>query len=255
MTQQIRDKIKYEGEDYCHINFIFPYNDKKVKFPYKSFVAPHTALRKGFHVSAEVKDSKLIITKFFGFINDKLGSRISIGISDVFKEEKLPLFADWFSGKIKCFLGGDLVSCEELLILHFDKGLLNKTSSMNRKVYFRNISVRSILDEEIKNVKLSFEHSKGCFREIRKYEKIFWIESFNDDDDNFQTYDEIRRDDESVTLSLKKYEPNDVAEYLVKTLIKEGKMQYSRDNGESWNHLYKVKIIKKPLKTTRKIIS
>jgi hypothetical protein len=251
MTQQIRDKIKYEGEDYCHINFIFPYNDKKVKFPYKSFVAPHTALRKGFHVSAEVIDSKLIITEFFGFINDKLGSRISIGISNVFKEEKLPLFADWFSGKIKCFLGGDLVSCEEILILHFDKGLLNKTSSINRRVYFRSISIGSILDKEINKVKLAFEHSKGCFREIRMRGDIFWIESFNDNNEIYQIYNEISRDDESVTMSLKKYESNDDAEYLVKTLIKEGKMQYSRDNGNFWSDLYEVEIIINPLKTTR----
>ena len=250
MTQQIRDKIKYDGKDYCHINFIFPYNDKKIKFPYKLFVAPHTALRKGFHISAEVIDSKLIITKFFGFINDKLGSRISIGISDVIKEEKLPLFADWFSGKIKCFLGGDLVSCEELLILHFDKGLITETSSMKRRDYFRSISIRSILDKEINKVKLAFEHTKGCFREIRMRGDIFWIESFNDNDEIYQTYNEISRDDESVTMSLKKYEKNDVAEYILKTLIKEGKMQYSRNNGKSWNNLYDVKIIKKPLKTT-----
>jgi hypothetical protein len=249
MTEQIKDKIRYREQDYCHIDFIFPFKneigkDEAVNFPYDSLVAPHTALTKGFQVSSEVIDKKLVITEFRAFVQGEDESRKKIEISDVIKNAKLPLFASWFSGKIKCFLGNDLVSCEEIVILHFEKGLLTDTSGMSRRRFFRNISIRHILEREINNVKLSFEHTKGFFREIRLRGQISWIESFTDDDENFQTYDEISRDAESVTMSLKNYEPNDSKEYLVKTLLDEGKMQYSIDNGKSWNYLYEVAIKK-----------
>jgi hypothetical protein len=255
MTDQLKDKIKYEGEDYCHFNFIFPYKDekikdKKIKFPYDSIVAPHTALWKGFHTSAEVIDKRLLITEFFGYVKDKVVARKRIEISYVVEDAKLPLFAHWFSRSLTCYRGNDLSLCKELLILRFDKGLLAETKSINKRQYFRNVSIGSILDREKSKVQLAFEHTKGCFREIRMRGELFWIESFNDDDDNFQTYDEISRDAESVTMSLKKYEPNDGEEYLVKTLLKEGQMQYSIDNGKSWNHLYEV-TIQKQLRATQ----
>ena len=247
MTDQNRDTIKYKGQDYCHIDFIFPYKNEKdkyenIKFPYDSLVAPHTALRRGFHVSSEVVDEKLVITEFRAFIQGKDDSRTQIEISDVIKDAKLPLFAYWFSGKIRCFIGNNLISCEDLLILHFDEGFLTKTSSMNRRVYFRCISIGHILDEEIKKVKLSFEHTKGCFREIRRFKEISWIESFNDDDSFFQTYDEISRDAESVMMKM--YPSNSSGEYLVKTLLDEGKMLYSIDDGKSWTHLYDINVKK-----------
>ena len=249
MTEQLKDKIKYEGEDYCHFNFIFPYKEekienKKIKFPYDSIVAPHTALWKGFHTSAEVIDKKLFLTEFFGYIKDKEDSRKRIEISDVIEDAKLPIFAEWFSRTLTCYRGNDLSLCNELLKFSFEKGFLIETRSINKRQYFRNISIRQILEREINNVKLSFEHSKGFFREIRLRGQISWIESFTDDDENFQTYDEISRDTESVTMSLKKYEPNDGKKYFVKTLLNEGKMQYSTDGGESWNHLYKIDILK-----------
>ena len=249
MTEQLKDKIKYEGEDYCHFNFIFPYKEEKIenekiKFPYDLIVAPHTALWKGFHTSAEVMDKKLFLTEFFGYIKDKEVSRKRIEISDVVEDTKLPLFADWFSRTLTCYRGNDLSLCNELLILRFAKGLLTETRSINKRQYFRNVSIGSILDGEMSKVQIAFEHTKGCFREIRMRGELFWIESFNDDDDNFQTYDEISRDAESVTMSLKKYDPNDGEEYLVKTLLNEGTMLYSSDNGKTWNHLYEAKIKK-----------
>jgi hypothetical protein len=248
MTEQYRDKIKFEGNEYSHFNFIFPFKEEKIenekiKFPYNSIFAPHTALRKGFHTNAEVVGERLFITEFYGYIIDNDLSGKEIEISDVVQNGKLPLFADWFSRSLICYLGNDLSLCKELLKLRFDKGYLTETSSVNKRRYFRNVSIGSILDREKSKVQIAFEHTNGCFREIRMRGELYWIESFNNDDENFQTYDEISRDADSVTMSLKKYEPNDVEEYRVRTLLDEGQMQYSMDNGKSWIHLYDIKVI------------
>ncbi len=249
MTDQLKDKIKYGGKDYHHFNFIFPYKDEKnengkIKFPHDEIVSPHTALRKGFHTSAEVIDKRLLITNFFGYIKDKKVGRREIEIADVVESAKLPLFADWFSRKLTCYLGNDLSRCDELLQLRFNNGHLVEESTINKRHFFRNVSIRSILEREMNNVQLSLEHSKGCFREIRMRGEIFWIESFHYDEERFQTYDEISRDAESVTMSLKKYDLNVAEEYLVRTLLDSGQMQYSKDNGKSWSNLYEANVIR-----------
>lgn len=244
MTEQYRDKIKFEGNEYSHFSFIFPYQEEKfekIKFPYGSIVAPHTALRKGFHTKSEVIGGRLFLTEFYGYIKDNDVGRKEIGISDVVEDGVLPLHADWFSRSLICYLGIDLSLCKELLKLRFSNGVLCEVKTINKRQFFRNISIRSILEDEKNNVQLAFDHSNGSFREIRMRGEIFWIESFNDDEDNFQSYDEISRDEKSVTMRLKKYEQEDGEEYLVKVLLDEGKMKCLSDNGYSWKDLYKLK--------------
>ncbi len=90
MKKQILDTLIYNNTKYVFIDSpLYPY---LVKFGYNPFYSPRTNCTRGYIAQWEIRDSKLYLISFKGFIR----RRNRVDITYLFPN-KTEVFADWFS--------------------------------------------------------------------------------------------------------------------------------------------------------------
>ncbi len=126
MTAQVRDLLLYKNQPFYLITEPLEDYLNSLVLPHK-LVAPSTACWKGYYARWEVKDNKLYLIEWTGYIlNYK-----EVGMDYLFPNRG-EVLAEWFTGKIRCGVGqmlryvhaGYLSPFEGDMYLVFDKGVL-----------------------------------------------------------------------------------------------------------------------------------
>ncbi|MFL5327484.1 MAG: hypothetical protein ACJ8C4_01105 [Gemmataceae bacterium] len=143
-TDQALDQIRYNGQ--IRLMMECPMQSKWPKAESKeltSRLTSNTSNWKGYYAGWELKDSRLFLTSLMGDNKAELAD-------SVFPGQKLPIFADWFSGEIQIPYGnleggsGSFYrrEFEKVVVLTIDKGKHTKTEEFkNAKVkdHFREL--------------------------------------------------------------------------------------------------------------------
>ena len=130
MTAQISEKLIYKGEELslCDepLHYYLQTIGKELKLQ-----APSTALWRGYVGTWTIEDGRLYLVKLKGFKETASGTT-EIELGDIFPEYPDGVFAHWYTGELRCPMGGLLeyvhggyASRYEMdLFLKIDKGIL-----------------------------------------------------------------------------------------------------------------------------------
>ena len=145
MTVQAGDLLIYMGE--LHSTHSQPLETyiKKINLPHP-IVSPNTACKRGYYATWEIKDNKLFLVKWKGYILDYM----NVDIEYLFPGEKV-VFANWFTGEIYYPLGELVEWFVDYIDLHqgvscleFENGILIKETQK----WYTQEELDEIIDEQ-----------------------------------------------------------------------------------------------------------
>lgn len=130
MTAQIAETMIYKGEELSLCDEPLHYYLQTIAKDLK-LEAPSTALWRGYVGTWTIEDDRLYLVKLKGYISTDSGTA-EIVLGDVFPDYPDGVFAHWYTGELRCPMGGLLeyvhggyASRYEMdLFLKIDKGVL-----------------------------------------------------------------------------------------------------------------------------------
>ncbi len=130
MTAQISEKLIYKGEELSLCDEPLHYYLQTIEKDLK-LEAPSTALWRGYVGTWTIEDGRLYLVKLKGFKESTSGTT-EIELGDLFPDYPDGVFAHWYTGELRCPMGGLLeyihggyASRYEMdLFLKIDKGIL-----------------------------------------------------------------------------------------------------------------------------------
>ncbi len=130
MTAQIAEKMIYKGETLSLCDEPLHYYLQTIAKDMK-LEAPSTALWRGYVGTWTIEDGRLYLIKLKGYKSSQSGTT-EIELGDIFPDYPDGVFAHWYTGELRCPMGGLLeyvhggyASRYEMdLFLKIDKGIL-----------------------------------------------------------------------------------------------------------------------------------
>lgn len=130
MTAQFSERLHYRGEELALCSEPLGYYLKTVRKDF-ALEAPSTALWRGYVGTWTIENKHLYLVKLKGHKATPVGT-IDIGLGDLFPDFPDGVFAHWYSGELRCPMGGLLEyvhggyasTYEKDLFLRFEKGIL-----------------------------------------------------------------------------------------------------------------------------------
>ena len=130
MTAQFSERLHYRGEELALCSEPLGYYLKTVRKDFQ-LEAPSTALWRGYVGTWTIENKHLYLVKLQGYKATPAGT-VEIGLGDLFADFPDGVFAHWYSGELRCPMGGLLEyvhggyasTYEKDLFLRFEKGIL-----------------------------------------------------------------------------------------------------------------------------------
>jgi hypothetical protein len=130
MTAQFSECLHYRGEDLSLCSEPLGHYLKTVRQDFE-LEAPSTALWRGYVGTWTIENKHLYLVKLQGYRATASGT-VEIGLGDLFPDFPDGVFAHWYTGELRCPMGGllDYVHggyasiYEKDLFLRFEKGIL-----------------------------------------------------------------------------------------------------------------------------------
>ena len=130
MTAQVSEQLHYKGEELSLCAEPLGYYLKTVRQDFE-LEAPSTALWRGYVGTWTIENKHLYLVKLLGYKATPEGT-VEIGLGDLFPDFPDGVFAHWYTGEMRCPMGGLLEyvhggyasTYEKDLFLRFEKGIL-----------------------------------------------------------------------------------------------------------------------------------
>jgi len=132
MTAQASEKLIYKGETLSLCSQPLGHFLEMAAIPWR-FVAPSTALWRGYVGTWCVEGDRLYLAKLGGWVKEhELADRKQVGLDALFPDYPDGVFAHWFTGELRCprgalveyVHGGFLSTYEEDLFLRVQRGIV-----------------------------------------------------------------------------------------------------------------------------------
>ncbi len=130
MTAQFSEQLHYKGEELSLCSEPLGYYLKTVRQDFE-LEAPSTALWRGYVGTWNIENKHLYLVKLLGYKATPAGT-VEIDLGDLFPDFPDGVFAHWYTGELRCPMGGLLEyvhggyasTYEKDLFLRFEKGIL-----------------------------------------------------------------------------------------------------------------------------------
>ncbi len=130
MTAQFSEQLHYKGEELSLCSEPLGYYLKTDRQDFE-LEAPSTALWRGYVGTWTIENKHLYLVKLLGYKATPAGT-VEIDLGDLFPDFPDGVFAHWYTGELRCPMGGLLEyvhggyasTYEKDLFLRFEKGIL-----------------------------------------------------------------------------------------------------------------------------------